>query len=339
MRRASGALLAVTALLGACHPTAPKGPAPTYDLSTVLAGQTLPAGLATGAEGLYVSSRTGVSVVGPEGQPRMLAIVGPTIQGPAGVAAATGSLFIADPPTHRVWRLLEGGTPEVFAGAGTNLTPIGDGGLAVSAQFDRPVAVAVGARDLYIADVGQHRVRQVDADGRVTTIAGTGQPGDTGDGGLAAQANLNAPMALALGPQGRLYLADSGNHAVRLIGPDGRMQTVAGNGRPGFSGDGGPAAQAQLSDPTGLAVLPDGNLLVSDTGNHRVRWVQPGGLIQTVAGDGTTGTTDEGPASEAHLSEPGAIAVAPDGTPFFVDHATGRVYQLHPRKEATASAR
>lgn len=333
MRTRLAAVALATLWLAACKPAPPHvAGAPAYGLSTVMADLASPRGVAVAPDGLYLSVKSGVVLLGPEGELRTLAPTGRDLQAPAGLALATGSLFIADPAANRVWRLMEEAPLEAFAGTGTTMIPIGDGGLAVSAQLDGPSDVAVDpSGDLLIVDTRHHRIRRVDRDGRILTLAGDGTAGFTAT-------RLDRPQAVATGPDGTAYVADTGNHAVRRIAPDGTLETVAGNGTEGFSGDGGAAVESQLASPSGLVVLPTGDLLVADTGNHRIRWVHPGGAIQTVAGSGQAGTTDEAAqATEAQLAAPGAMALAPDDTPFFVDARAGRLYQLRPR-EATPSA-
>jgi sugar lactone lactonase YvrE len=204
----------------------------------------------------------------------------------------------------------------------------GDGGAAVAAQLDSPTGLDVdppgGATaanpGLYIVDRQNNRIRRVDTAGVITTVAGTGAPGYSGDGGPAAQAQLNEPAGVALDAQGNLYIADTGNHRVRRVDTAGIITTLAGTGSPGFSGDGGPAAQAQLNQPT--AVVADGNakLYVADTGNHRIRTISlGGGPIATLAGTGTAGFSgDGGPGTAAQLNAPSGLAYDPEGKALYV---------------------
>ena len=134
--------------------------------------------------------------------------------------------------------------------------------------------------------------------GIVTTVAGNGTAGFTGDGGPATAARLKKPGGVALDAAGNLFIADTWNHRIRKVTPGGVISTVAGNGTLGFSGDGGPATAAQLNYPSDMAVDAAGNLFIADTGNHRIRKVTPGGVISTVAGNGTAGFSgDGGPAT------------------------------------------
>lgn len=166
----------------------------------------------------------------------------------------------------------------------------GDGGQANAAQLNSPKAVAVDAiGNVYIGEaVG--RVRMVTVDGTIRTVAGTGTPGFSGDGGPAIAAQLTSVVGLAVDEQGDLYIADGFNHRVRMVAPNGTITTVAGTGDPGpegfggYSGDGGPATLARLGIPNGLALDPQGDLYIADGNNNRVREVSRDGAIHTVLG-------------------------------------------------------
>src|SRR5439155_1718972 len=142
---------------------------------------------------------------------------------------------------------------------------------------------------LYIVDQYNQRIRKVAPDGIITTVAGSGSAGFSGDGGLATSAQLHNPQGVALGLDGSLYIADNDNQRIRKVSPAGIITTVAGSGESGSSGDGGPATAAQLSYPRGLALGPDGSLYIADQDSQRVRRVSPAGIITTVAGDGSAG--------------------------------------------------
>jgi hypothetical protein len=197
----------------------------------------------------------------------------------------------------------------------------GDGGPATSAQFSSPDGVAVdGTGNLFVVDHGNNRVRKVSPDGIIVTVAGDGTPGFSGDGGPAASAQFLGPKGVAVDQTGNLFIADTGNRRIRKVSPSGIITTVAGSGTPGFSGDGGPAASAQLNAPTGLAVDGAGNLYIADTGNRRIREVSKDGTITTVAGDGDLGSSgDGGPATSAQLYPPNAVAVDGAGNLFIAD--------------------
>lgn len=161
------------------------------------------------------------------------------------------------------------------------------------------------AGNLYIADVLNTRVRQVDANGIIRTVAGSGALGFSGDGGPATAAAFNAPGAVAVDRDGNLYIADQTAQRIRKVDTNGIIRTVAGNGTVGFSGDGGPAINAQFSQIMGIAVDGAGNLYVADRRNHRIRKVDAAGIITTVAGSGVPGFSgDGGPAAGARFTFP-----------------------------------
>jgi sugar lactone lactonase YvrE len=185
----------------------------------------------------------------------------------------TGDLFIACQETHSIRKVDRGGNLVTIAGTGT-AGDGGDGGLAIEAQFNWPAAIIFdGEGELYVSDMLNHRIRKISRDGRIVSIAGTGRPGFGGDGEAASGAMLDSPAQLAFDRRGNLYVADTNNHRVRRIGarPPHLIDTIAGNGRRGFSGDGGPARLARLNLPRGLAFAADDVLYIVDSFNRRVR--------------------------------------------------------------------
>ncbi len=192
---------------------------------------------------------------------------------PWGLAVSVGGYYIADSNNNRVRRVSNSATITTVAGNGA-FGFSGDHGPATAAKLEEPGAVAVdGSGNLYIADFGNNRVRKVDSSGKITTVAGMGAQGFSGDGGKATKAKLNSPSGLVVDHSGNLYIADSGNNRVRKVNGAGRIITVAGTGKEGFSGDGGKATKAKLNYPIGLALDHGHNLYVADSGNHRVRRV------------------------------------------------------------------
>ena len=241
---------------------------------------------------------------------------------PFGLAIDTqGDLFIADYSGNRIRKVDTLGIITTVAGQGTSGSNAGfggDGGPATAASLDAPQSVAVdGLGDLFIADTGNHRVRKVDASGIITTMAGTGTQGFSGDGGLATAANLNSPAGVAIDSQGNLFIADGGNNRVRKVDASGNITTVAGNGLSTFGGDGGSATAAGMSGPAGVAVDAEGDLFIVDSlFNFRIRKVT-GGIITTVAGNGSgTDSGDGGSAITAGLAAPDGVAVDAQGDLF-----------------------
>ncbi len=281
--------------------------------------------------GTGISCITGVSYDVPATQANIC---------PGGLAVGPdGSLFITHSggiPGRSVLQVAPDGIIRRVVGNGPqclNTEPCGDGGPATEARFYNVTAIAIGPdSSLYIGDA--YRVRRVGPDGIITTVAGTGVEGFTGDGGPSTQAQISYVFALAVGPDGSLYLSAGPDNVARIrrVGTDGIITTVAGNGAACISatdpcGDGGPATLARLNRPNGVAVGPDGSLYISDVGAPgRVRRVTPDGIIHAFAGTGGTGFSgDGGPATEAKLTFPRALAVGPDDTVYIVDSGNFRV--------------
>jgi sugar lactone lactonase YvrE len=173
---------------------------------------------------------------------------------------------------------------------------------------------------ILVADTSNHRIRRVELDGTITTVAGTGIGGFSGDGGPATIARLRFPSGVAALPDGRILIADTENHRIRRVELDGTITTIAGSGASGSSGDGGPAAIAAFQFPRGVAALSDGRVLIADTGNHRIRRIELNGTIFTIAGTGTPNFSgDGGPATIAALNRPEGVAALSDGRVLIVD--------------------
>jgi len=243
------------------------------------------------------------------------------------------NLYIADLGNNRV-REVGAATGVITTVAGAGLRGEGgDGGPATQALLNSPYNVAVdGAGNLYIADFSNSRVREVAAaTGIITTVAGTGTGGYGGDGGPATQALLNLPYGVAVDGSGNLYIADLSNNRVReVVAATGVITTVAGNGAQGYGGDGGPAIQASLYSPAGVAVDGADNLYIADSNNNRVREVGAAtGVITTVAGNGAQGYGgDGGPATQAEMNHPDGVAVDGAGNLYITDAANNRVREV-----------
>jgi sugar lactone lactonase YvrE len=243
------------------------------------------------------------------------------------VADTSGNLFFADGNNFAVHKVDTNGVITTVAGNGQSGFS-GDGGAATNASLQYAGLALDGFGNLFIADGGNNRVRKVDTNGIITTVAGDGTPGYTGDGGTATNATLMGPAGVALDTYGNLFIAD-GNNCIRKVDTNGFIVTVAGNGTPGYSGDGGAATNAELSAPTGLAVDACGNLFIGDQINNRIRKVDINGIITTVAGNGTPGYSgDDGAATNASLNQPTDVAVDAIGNLYISDPLNHRIREV-----------
>jgi RHS repeat-associated protein len=277
-----------------------------------------------------------ITTVAGNGQPGYFGDGGPATQArlynPYAIAVGPdGSLFIADSVNNRIRRVGRDGIITTVAGTGIGGYS-GDGGPATAARLNSPMGVAVWPDgSLLIADYQNHRVRRVGPDGTITTVVGTGLAGYNGDNMPAAQARLYNPIRVVTGPDGSFYIADLNNQRIRRVGPDGIISTVAGNGTSGFSGDGGPATEAQLNSPIGISLAGDGSLYIGDSANARVRRVEPDGTIWTAAGEGLAGDTgDGGLPAVARLDSPAGVDIAPDGNLHIADTDNSRAREVAP---------
>ena len=248
---------------------------------------------------------------------------------PRGIAPAPGGGFVfTEPFNHMVRRVWPDGTIRTIAGTGTPGSG-GDQGPATQAQLDLPHGVAYTPEGLLIADDVNHRIRLVAADGTITTVAGTGRFGFSGEGGPAAAAEISGPRGVAALPDGGYLIPDTDNERIRRVAPDGTITTVAGSGEKGFGGDDGPALAAKLQAPFAAVPTPDGGFLIADADNNRIRRVGPTGTITTVAGNGGRGYGgDHGPATAATLNDPHAVVSLPDGGFLIADTFNNRIRRV-----------
>lgn len=240
-----------------------------------------------------------------------------------------GFYFAAGSPQHSIYRVAVNGTMTLVAGSGT-AGFAGDGGPALSAQLYYPNGIALdGGGNLFIADTYNHRIRKVTPLGVISTIAGNGASGFSGDNGAATSAQLNYPIGVAVDASGNVLIADTSNRRIRRVTAAGVIETFAGNGVSGFSGDNGPATSAQLSAPYGLAFDSGGNLFVADRYNYRIRKINPAGVISTFAGSGTYGFLgDGGQAASARLASPAGIAFDGSGNLLIADTDNSRIRKV-----------
>lgn len=252
------------------------------------------------------------------------------IDTPIGIAIdRSGNLYFSDSLNYVVRKIDSAGKIATVAGNG-QYGFAGDASVATQARLSIPQSITLdSAGALYICDSINNRVRKVDANGTITTLAGNGAAGYSGDGGLATQAKLDTPDGVAVDRLGNVYIADTQNFVVRKVDTSGKISTYAGNGADGYGGDNGPALQARLSPIRGLAVDASGNLYIGDPGNDRIRRVDPKGKITTVAGNGSTGYNgDAQTATSAWLNEPIGITIDPYGVVYFTDSYGDRVRML-----------
>ena len=254
------------------------------------------------------------------------------LDSPQGLALSTNVLYMADTHNHRI-RKLDLATNLITTIAGTTAGFDGDTGPATKAHLNLPTAITFDAnQNLYIADTANHRIRRIEATtGIITTNAGNGTQGFSGDSGPATAASIDSPTGLAVDTAGSLYLADTHNHRIRKITmTTGIITTIAGTGTLGQSGDTALANNAQLALLHGLTIDPQGNIYLADTANHRIRRIDATtGIITTIAGTGTQGYSgDASPATTATLDSPRTATLSPTNQVTLADTNNQRVRQL-----------
>jgi serine/threonine-protein kinase len=255
------------------------------------------------------------------------------LAGPVGIAIGPGhALYVVEKGEERVRRIDRNGTITTYAGVsysgGGGFT--GNNGLASKVDLSSPDGVAVDANgNVYVCEA--YRIRKVTPDGMISTIAGTGTSGTEGDGGPAVAATLKDPTGIAVAGDGTVYVADSSAHTIRRILPNGNIERFAGrpNNEYGYTGDGAKAVDAQLYDPTGLAIGPDGSVYVADNGNNAIRKITPDGVITTVAGSPNASDDADGiRATEAKIYSPAGVAVDRTGAIYIAQAGYGTVRRI-----------
>jgi sugar lactone lactonase YvrE len=318
--------IASAALVLACAPAASAAPKVTAEPLVVVAGD--------GSDGFS-----------GDGGPATAA----RLHGPVSLVFVAGDLYVADSgqditPTvdyrTRVRKIDLNGTITTIAGNGS-ATPSATN-TAAEIHFLAETHLAVSLSGLYVTNGNPHispahypdyvdLVGRIDTNGKFALVAGATNGGYAGDGGPARKASLSRPLGIALDGAGNLYIADSGNHAVRKIDANGVIATVAGTGKAGYGGDGGLAVGAQLFSPNDVATGKDGSLYLADTYNHRVRKIEPSGHIATIAGTGTAGFSGDGSAATAaQLNEPRGLWLDDSGALLIADSANNRVRRVSP---------
>ncbi|ONH57740.1 serine/threonine protein kinase [Frankia sp. CcI49] len=239
-----------------------------------------------------------------------------------------GALLITSLATDRLQKISATGAVSDLAGTGSGGFS-GDGGPATAAKLDGPgSAVTDGKGNIYIPDARNYRIRKIASDGTISTIAGTGVAGYSGDGGPATAAQLKSAEKLAVAPDGSIYVADYENHRIRKIGTDGIITTIAGTGVDGYSGEGGLATAATLNGPNDVEVASDGTLYIANLGSDTVQKINTDGTIHTVAGTGEQGYSgDGGPATKAQLSIP-SVSLGSNGTLYIADYGNNRIRKV-----------
>lgn len=250
-----------------------------------------------------------------------------------------GRMYIADRDNHRIRRVSTSGVITTIAGTG-EAGFLGDNGAATSARLNSPTGIFVDDNGiLYIADRGNHRIRKVTAAGTISTVAGTGIAGCSGDGAVATSAQLSSPADVFVDADGNVNIADRDNHRIRRISSSGIISTIAGNGTVGFFGDGGPATATSLAFPTSVWSDTSGSVYIADQFNQRVRRILADSTITTVAGSGEFSFSgDDGLASVAALKNPVGVFGTANGNIYIADSGNHRIRLVTPIQESTPAA-
>ncbi len=243
---------------------------------------------------------------------------------PAGIAVdKRGNLYIADTHNSLIRKITPTGLVSTLAG---RVLPLAKTVRDTQLRLDNPVGIAVDSNGtVYVADCGKDLIRKIDSSGKVTTLAGDGTPGASD--GQGTYASFYLPGGIAVDPSGNLYVSDTYNNMIRKISPTGLVTTLAGKKTKGSAN--GRGREASFWRPAGIAVDHEGNLLVADVGNNKIRKVTPDGMVSTFAGSGLRGSTN-GPDTTASFYKPYGIAVAPDGTIYVADFQNNLIRKITP---------
>ncbi len=241
-----------------------------------------------------------------------------------------GNLYIADWQNNRIRVINTSGIINTIAGNGWEGF-YGDGGPATAAEIGLPNGVAADAAgNIYYTDAYSMRIREVNTSGIISTIGGNGHYGFYGDGGPATAAEIANPGGIQVDFRGNVFFADSYNQRVRCISTSGIITTVAGSSPAGYSGDGGPATAAQFSSILGMSIDAAGDIFISDFGNYRIRMVNTGGVVNTIAGNGVSGYYgDGGPATDAEVDHVWGVWVDIPGNVYIADWYGNRIRMVN----------
>jgi streptogramin lyase len=264
-----------------------------------------------------------------------------TFNSPVGIHGDnSGQIWIADTGNHRIRRVTASfDTIVTYAGTGT-ASFTGDGAAATSATLSGPTDVFVDSTgNVWIADTGNHVIRRITTAGVISTVAGTGASGFSGDDGTATSAKLNSPAGVYVTNSGVIYIADRGNHRIRRVSTAGTITTIAGNGNASFSGDGGSATNAALSSPSDVFLDTAGVVYITDTNNHRLRAIAADSTISTIGGTGAAGFSgDGGVATNARFAFPRSVFVDTAGSIYIADRFNHRVRRINTNGNITTIA-
>lgn len=305
---------------------------------------------------VFVAAILGGAILAPSalglGVPPAAAVTNPTIASltftatggslyyPEGITTNNNGTVYVSNTNDNVVASIVGSVDTTIAGSYEGSGESGDGGPATAATLSSPGGLATDAAgDIFIADTEDNVVREITTNGNIELVAGNGSEGYTGDGGPATNAELDSPQSVAVDSSGDVFIADTYNNVVREVTPNGVISTFAGNGTPGYSGDNGPAASAELTNPSGVAVDSLGNVYIADSGNNVIRRVSTTGTITTVAGNyaadqsngGAGGFSGNGgPATSAQLNSPQGVALDQAGDLFIADTFNNSIREVTP---------